>query len=83
MKLVVNPKNKKQEKKLKEFLAESAIDFTIAEEEAAVYKTAPKKAYNNKEKEILRNLDQSIDFIKKYRKGKTRSKSIKQLLNEL
>lgn len=40
MKLIVNPRNKKQEKAVKDFLETSAIDFTIAEEEAAMYKTA-------------------------------------------
>lgn len=45
MKLVVNPKNKKQEKALRNFLEEAAIDFTIAAEDAAIYtSTTPKKA---------------------------------------
>ena len=45
MKLVVNPKNKKQEKALRHFLEEAAIDFTIAAEDAAIYTcTTPKKA---------------------------------------
>lgn len=44
MKLVVNPKNKKQEKAIRNFLEEAAIDFTIAAEDGAIYKiTHPKK----------------------------------------
>lgn len=43
MKLVVNPKNKKQEKALKAFLENEAIDFTTMEEDAAVYKITSKK----------------------------------------
>lgn len=43
MKLVVNPKNKKQEKALRNFLEEAAIDFTIAAEDAAIYKTRASK----------------------------------------
>jgi predicted DNA-binding protein YlxM (UPF0122 family) len=83
MKLVVNPKTKKQEKVIKEFLADLDISFTMAEEDAAVYKTTPKKQLTKKEKEILNNLSQSVDFVKKYDKRKTNTKSINQLLNEL
>jgi len=83
MKLIVNPKNKKQAKAVKDFLAATAIDFTIAEEDAAVYKTTPKKNYSKKEKNILESLEQSVDFVNKYKKGKVRTKSLKQLLNEL
>lgn len=43
MKLVVNPKNKKQEKALRNFLEEAAIDFSIAAEDASVYKTRASK----------------------------------------
>lgn len=83
MKLVINPKNKKQEKALKAFLEEAAIDFTTVEEDAAVYKTTAKKSSPKKEKAILSNLEKSVEFVNKYRKGKTRAKSIQQLLNEL
>ncbi len=83
MKLIVNPKNKKQEKAVKDFLEGTAIDFTIAEEDAAEYKTTPKKTHSKKEKDILENLEQSVDFVNKYKKGKTKAKSLKQLLNEL
>lgn len=83
MKLVVNPKNKKQEKALRHFLEEAAIDFTIVQEEAAEYKISPKKTVSKKQKAILDNLEKSVEFVNKYRKGKTKAKSIQQLLNEL
>ncbi|MBI1780842.1 MAG: hypothetical protein HYR66_05675 [Sphingobacteriales bacterium] len=66
-----NPKTKKESKP------------TIVEEDAALYKTQPKKKLTDKEKEILDNLSHSIEFVKKYSKGKTKAKSINRLLNEL
>jgi hypothetical protein len=83
MKLVVNPKTKKQEKAVKEFLDDLHIEFTMAEEEQSVYKITPKKQLTKKEKDILNNLSQSVDFVKKYNKRKSNTKSINQLLNEL
>lgn len=83
MKLVVNPKTRKQEKAVKEFLDDLHIEFTMAEEDQAVYKTTPKKRLTKKEKEILDNLSQSVGFVKKFDKRKTNTKSINQLLNEL
>ncbi|RTL59961.1 MAG: hypothetical protein EKK37_03710 [Sphingobacteriales bacterium] len=67
----VNSKSKKEEKS------------SLVKEDAAIYKTSPKKKLTDKEKEILDNLSHSIDFVKKYSKGKTKTKSINQLLNEL
>lgn len=84
MPIIVNIKTRKQEKIVKEFLNELDIEFlTIAEEDAAPYKTAPKKSLTPKEKKILKDLDQSIDFVNKYKKGKAKAKSINQLLDEL
>jgi len=83
MKFYITPKTKKQEKIVKEVLEELDIPFTMAEEEQAVYKTTPKKQLTKKEKEILDNLSQSVDFVIKYNKGKVRAKSFNQLLNEL
>jgi hypothetical protein len=83
MKLVINPKTKKQETAVKKFLDSEDINFSIVAEDAAVYKTSPKKKLTDKEKQILDNLSQSVEFVKKYRKGKTKVKSINQLLNEL
>lgn len=83
MKLVVKPKNKKQEKAVKHFLKESAIAFTVAAEDAAVYKTSVKKTSSKKEKNILEDLGKSVEFVNKYRKGKAKAKPLQQLLNEL
>lgn len=84
MAIIVNIKTKKQEKVVKEFLNELDIEFqTIAEEDAATYKTAPKKPLTQKEKKILKDIDQSVDFVIKYKKGKLKAKSLNQLLNEL
>ncbi len=84
MAIIVNIKTKKQEKVVKEFLNELDIEFqTIAEEDAAPYKTTPKKLLMQKEKKILKGLNQSIDFVNKYKKGKTKAKPLNQLLNEL
>lgn len=83
MKLIVNPKTKKQEKVVKEFLDNLDIEFTMAEEESLVYKTTPTKQLSKREKEILNNLSQSVEFVKKFKKGKSRTKSFNKLLNEL
>lgn len=83
MKLIVNPKNKKQEKIAKDLLAGAAIDFTIVQEDAVPYKTSAKKQLSKKEKNILENLEQSVTFVNKYKKGNAKAKSLKQLLNEL
>lgn len=83
MKMIVKPKTKKQEKAVKEFLADLDIEFTIAAEDAATYKTNPTKKISQKEKKILANLDKSVDFVNNYKKGKTKTKSFNQLMNEL
>jgi hypothetical protein len=82
--IIVNIKNKKQAKIVKDFLNQLDIEFqTIAEEEAAPYKIIPKKTLTSKEKKILKDIDQSVDFVIKYKKGKGKAKSFNQLLNEL
>ena len=58
-------------------------ELSTVEEDAAVYKTSPKKKLTDKEKKILDNLSHSVDFVNKYSKGETKAKSINQLLNEL
>jgi len=83
MKLVVKPKTKKQEKIIKVFLEKMDVDFSIVEEDGVLYKTATKKTLSKKEKSILGNLDKSIAFVNNYKKGKTKTKTLKQLLNEL
>ena len=83
MKMIVNTKSKKQEKVIKTFLDDLDIEFSIVEEEAAVYKTSPTKQLTKKEKQILENLSKSVDFVNKHRKGKVKAKPFNQFLNEL
>ena len=84
MGLIVNTKTKEQEKVVKAFLTSLDIDFqNMVEEEAATYKITPNKKPTPKEKEILSNLEESVDFVKNYKKGKTKIKSLNQLLDEL
>jgi hypothetical protein len=84
--IIVNIKTKKQEKVVKEFLKDLDIEFqTIAEEDAAPYKITSKKPLTQKEKEILRDIDQSVDFVNKYKKGKKEQilQGIKQAVKEI
>jgi hypothetical protein len=74
---------KKQEKAVKEFLDNNDVEFAVVNEEQAAYKTTPKKQLTKKEKQVLDNLSESVEFVKKYSQGKTKAKSINQLLNEL
>ena len=86
MALIIKTKNKQQEKVVRAFLEENGIDFyTKVEEDAAPYIIRTKKALSPKEKKILQNIEQSVEFINKYKKGKVKvkAKSINQLLNEL
>ena len=80
MKLIVKPHSKKLGKTVKEFLDEHNVEFTVVNEDQAVYKTTPKKKLSQIEKQVLDNLSQSTEFLKKY---KVKAKSINQLLNEL
>ena len=34
-------------------------------------------------KEVFKNIEASVEFVKQYEKGKTKAKSFQQLLNEL
>lgn len=83
MKLIINTKTKKEEKALKSYLREHDIPFTLVEDEAVTYKTKPGKPLTAKEKKILNQVDQSVEFVNKFKKGKTKNKSANQLLNEL
>jgi hypothetical protein len=84
MALIINIKTKKEEKIVKDFLTQLDIDFqTIAEEGTVEYTTLSKKALSHKEKKILNDLEQSVDFVNKYKRGKIKARSINQLLNEL
>ena len=81
MTIIVKTKTKQQEKTVKAFLEKMDIDFSKVEEDEAPYRTG--KAKQSTKKEILNNLDKSVAFVNKYKKGKVKAKSIKQLLNEL
>ncbi len=77
MKLIVKPKTNQQEKDIKTFLENHSIDYFKLEEDAAIYqtrKTAKAKQLTKKEKNILQNLDESVDFVNKYKKRKKESK---------
>ncbi len=83
MALMITPKTKKEEKIVKAFLDRLDIPFTKAEEDEAPYRTTVKKSPRRKEKKILDNLDKSVDFVNKYKRGKVKAKSLNQLLDEL
>lgn len=70
MALIVKTKTKQQEKAVKAFLDSMDIDFTKAEEEEAPYRTSMKRPPGIKEKKILNDLDKSVDFVNKNKKGK-------------
>ena len=74
MKLIVKTHSKKQEKAVKDFLDKNDVEFTVVNEEQAVYITTPKKQLTKKEKQVLDNLSESVEFVKKYRQGKIRAK---------
>lgn len=83
MKMIVNTKSKRQEKAVKTFLEDLDIEFSMVKEETPVYKTSSPKHLTKKEKQILDNLSQSVDFVNKHRKGKVKAKPLNRLLNEL
>ncbi|MBS1620699.1 MAG: hypothetical protein JST10_10210 [Bacteroidetes bacterium] len=83
MKLIVHPKSKAQEKLIKNFLDDLNIGFSVVEEEQVSYSKRRTKSKRNKTREILDDLDKSVDFVNKVKKGKVKAKSLKQLLNEL
>ena len=72
--LILKIKNKKKVPFLKELLKQ--FDFV------EVVAPSSKKS-KSKKKEILDGIEKSVEFIKKYNKGKVKAKSFKQLLNEL
>ncbi len=70
--LVLNIKNKSKIPFLREIL--KRLEFVEIVE--------PKKL-SVKEKKLLADLDESVDFVNKYKKGKGKARSFNQLLNEL
>ena len=84
MAIIVNTRNKKKEKIIKDFLTDMDVEFqTIVEEEEVPYKINVKKLQSAKEKKILKDIDHSVLFINKYDKGKIKAKSLNDLLNAL
>lgn len=72
--LILNVKDKSKIPFLRQLLKH--LDFIeIAED------TAKKKAL--KKKEILDDIEESVDFIRRYNKGEVKAKPFKQLLDEL
>ena len=83
MAFVIKTKNKQQEKAVKAFLDENEIDYSKVEEDVVAYTSRTKKPHGKKEKAILKDLEQSVEFVNKHKKGKVKAKSLKQLLDEL
>ncbi|MBX9781662.1 MAG: hypothetical protein K2X48_00075 [Chitinophagaceae bacterium] len=69
--ITIQVKNKKKLPFLKELLAQMDFVEVVAEKKEA------------RKKEILADLKESVDFVNAYKKGKTKTKSLKQLLHEL
>lgn len=69
--ITIQVKNKKKLPFLKELLAQMDFIEVVSEKKAV------------KKKEILADLKESVDFVNGYKKGKTKTKSLKQLLHEL
>ena len=38
---------------------------------------------SKRKKEVLKSIEESVEFVQQYEKGKTKAKSFQQLLNEL
>jgi len=70
--IIIKVKNKRKVAFVKELL--SQIDFI---------EVLSEKPSATKKKQLLNDLKESVDFVNQYKKGKTKSKSLKQLLNEL
>jgi len=83
MAFVIKTKNKQQEKAVRAFLDKNDIGYSKVEEEKVAYANRTKKLHGKKEKAILKELEESIEFVNKHKKGKVKAKSLKQLLDEL
>ncbi len=87
MTLIVKTKTKQEEKVVRAFLKSLSIGFHAEAKGKTLYNAMQKrnaaKLLTAKEKKILRNLSDSVDFVRKYQKGKVKTKSLNQLLDEL
>ncbi len=70
--LILNIRNKNKIPFLKELLKQLAFVEVVE----------PKKL-SAKEKKVLTDLDEAVSFANRYKKGKVKTKSFKQLLDEL
>lgn len=70
--IIIRVKKKEKLPFLKELLGH--IDFVEIVEE---------KSKAEKKDEVLKDLDEAVAFVKSYKKGKTKVKSINQLLDEV
>ena len=68
MAIIVKTKTKKQEKIIKAFLESHDIDFIKVEEEKVPYET--RRSKSSGKKEILDDIEKSVEFVNKYKKGK-------------
>jgi hypothetical protein len=80
MTLIVTPKTKQQAKVVKAFLDTLSI---VYEEENGEDRVVNVKKGKKKKAQILEDLSASVGFVKQYRAGKVKAKSINQLLDEL
>lgn len=71
--IVLKVKNKQKLPFLKELI--SNLKFVEVIE--------PRKKLTTKEKKLLNEIDSAIDFVRKHEKGQVKSKSIKELIDEL
>ena len=85
MKLIVNPKTKKQEKDIKTLLENHSRDYIKLEDEAAVYR-ARRKSVSKKAKATGKLKDEIKEAVKEMRlirSGKKRARNAEDFLNEL
>ena len=83
MKIMVNTKTKKQEKAVKDLLTKLDLDYSVVEEEAAEYKTAPKKPLTKKDKEILSGISEAVKEMNLVKAGKMKARDARDVINEL
>jgi len=85
MKLIVNPKTKKQEKEIKSFLEDHSIDYIKLEEETGVYQTRKitKAKQPAKKEKLISEIKEAVGEMKLIRSGKKKARSAEEFLNEL
>jgi hypothetical protein len=72
--LILNIKNKNKLPFLKELLKRMEFVEVVESRE---------KKFTSKEKQLLSDMDESVDFINQYKKGQSKTKTFDQLLREL